>query len=163
MPEVRRSMTLDEIRNICAQSQPDDWTRIEFPLYAGEMTYVDEARGIGEHSHDGRAIYRPNVAISILSGHVFQAEYHADWLEHFTDKKASGQLADIAYNGVIVDRVHYVVVDGGRSVLPSPRMGTRVVSVWSDAIVRLLHALWDSPEPYDRYFTMAGLSLESGD
>jgi hypothetical protein len=152
-------MTLEDIRNICAKSEPEDWARIDFPLYAGEIAYYAEAPE-GKYAHDGRAIYKPDIAISILSGHTFQDNYQADWLEDFADKSATGNLADIAYNGVVVDRVHYVVVDGGRSILPSPLMGRLTVPGWNDAIVRLLHALYNSPEPYDRYFETAGLSVE---
>lgn len=112
-------MTLDEIRAVILESSPADWQRID----RGSATFLYGFVTEGQHRevHDARVVYKLNVAIGVAWGlKTHDRDYHADWLEAFSDSSGFSEYIDVLYHGNPVDRHVRVVVDGGRAALPSP-------------------------------------------
>ena len=134
-------MGLDELRRLIAESDQGDWNVIDC-FNDGAPSFLASARVAAgdEYSnleHHGRATYRPDVSIGLAWGMKLR-EYKADWLDRFTHATASFGLVDL-YNGMLVDREDYVVVDSGRAKLPAPRSDERrVVTDYHKKLVKLI-------------------------
>jgi hypothetical protein len=93
-------------------------------------------------------------------------------VQKFSDTSAHSGVADVLYNGMLVDRQYYVVVDEGRASLPIPRgRETMRVPGWHRDLVKLLDefdfysgvrgGIGDrNPSEFDDYFRRAGLSAD---
>jgi hypothetical protein len=147
-------MTLEELRRVCAESAPEEWHPIE---------------GITapEGDHYARATYRPDIRLAIAWGRerASGAEFAEPWATSFPDATATARHVDFLYAGSLVDREMYVAVDGGRCLLPLPKMeGTLPtyedrgfsITPWQRDFFRLLNALGSSAN-YDDYLHRAHL------
>ena len=140
--------TLQEIRDLVRRSAPGDWHQIgEGPTYRSRFAYSKGPRGhwrLEEDSHHAVVVYVPDVDLTIAYGLDFDPwgsdAPEFEWPKVFPDKSVHIGLADIFWRGSLVDRVAYVLVDGGRGTLPigGGKNGLMVTS-WQRDVARLLH------------------------
>jgi hypothetical protein len=159
-------MTLQELIERIVMSQPGDWH-----VVAGHPTYRDELienEGNGNHwisivSHHTTAAFRPDVSITMAWGLGENKDFREPWANKFPDPHAASAYADVFYNGALVYRTLYVLVDGGRCSLPLPdqRQEPGGVAEAYAQFVHLLDRLTGGGE-FARYFEGAGLTRMPG-
>jgi hypothetical protein len=163
---------LDELLETVVNSDADEWNVIycwgagSGPSYRGRPAHeVEEMR-----DEDGRfdvhgmtAAYKQDVSVTLAWGLTSRAEFHADWAKVFPEKVASSCFADLFYNGALVHRQLYVVVDDGRSYLPLPnQVGGTEVDRFDYDFVRLVdHLEILKISEYEGYFERSGLTVAS--
>lgn len=163
-------MKLDEIRAMVLDSDRElDWHEIIVGTYFTEVPDVDNDTF---EWHSSMIVYKNDVDLTIQWGMDARGKDHiktADqlWREHgaFPDPAARVGLADVFWRGSLVDRIEYVVVDGGRALLPigdqralnydhSLLPGDQEIeweysaTAWEVGLVRLL----SDDRDFDRYF-----------
>jgi len=130
-------MTLDELRHIIIASDADDWHVLSGPSYLDRFMPVEVGRGdemvyeLRHGEHDSRAVFKPDVDVSIAWGlHLNPDEpaYFSEWTQGFPDKNAYAYYADVFYRGSLVDRVPIVAVDGGRYKIAIPEQDLEEIS-----------------------------------
>lgn len=166
-------MTLDELLTTCAQSSTDDWNTITCWGARSGPSYLDqfipsEFRGVYrlEHrTHAQRSAYRPHLSINIgwgldpdeeWGGH--KRDLRSDYFDHFDDSGWSMNYCDFFYNGNLVAREGYAVVDGGRAILPLPNH-EGFVTQWEHDWFRVLDGIGLYVSDYDSYFHRSGLRV----
>lgn len=164
-------MTYNEILNIVAESEIADWNVITCwgsgsgPSYKDKLenhTNLNDGNSqISVDSHGMYACYKPNVSISIAFGLRHLDYFNEDWANIFPDSRASSSYFDIFYNNTLVERLLYVVVDGGRAKLPIPESVDNLeVGAQESSLIRLVDSLESGADNYERYFRQAGFSLK---
>jgi len=103
-------MELDQARELVMSSGAGDWQRWEV---AGPLT--DTSRG-------GRATYRADVAVELWWGKVITEDFVEPWVEHFPAHDAISINVEATYGGALVLQETFVLVDGGRHIVPRPRI-----------------------------------------
>jgi hypothetical protein len=82
-------MTLDDLITIVEESDPADWNVL--------------SGGGGDPSFLQRAVYRPNVAISLVwSEEPENDDFKEDWANKFPDPTAASYFLTLAYHGAPV-------------------------------------------------------------
>ena len=164
-------MTLDELREIVVNSEVDDWNVMycwgahSGPSYRGRPSH--EVQEMGDDSmrfdvHGMTAAYRPDVSITLAWGITSLEDFETDWARSVSmNHTVTSNFADLFYNGALVNRELYVVVDEGRAFLPLPKkVGGTEVNRWDYNFVRLLDTLEVAKiSEYDGYFRRAGLTV----
>ena len=141
------------IRHALESSTPDDWH------------LIPEGR-IGADEHHYRAVFGPNVELTLAWGAKLHDPFTEPWANQFADKSASSHLIDVNYAGALVDRLIFVYVDGSRGMIPLPEpvakgddeVGWQVES-WRLNLVRTLHGLSGGTYDFDRYFLPTGIAV----
>jgi hypothetical protein len=175
-------MTLDELRRVIFGSEPSDWHVIHCWGATSGPSYLDDfgeaavnGARIEVRAHPERATYRPDVRIGLAWGLTVDERREFDWSQHFSDKRCSPVLADLLWNGSLVDRYSGASVDGGRGVLPMPlgasvetsptdveQIGWKVteaeVSLWC-----LIDRLKGGESEFDMYLRLAGFTVVRGE
>jgi len=120
-------MTYDEIWRILVESDATDWYQVPEAQSAGAFLWSittwhsgDDLVNIELESHHSRAVYRPDVSLGLAWGLRHQKDFTESWTDVFPDTNASSQYVDVLWNGMLIDRLVFVVVDGGRSTIPMP-------------------------------------------
>lgn len=143
-------MTYDEMLSLITRSSRDDWTYIEEPKVVGGGNY-------------GQAMYRHDLAVGLRWGRTHLEDFHASWVEAFSDATTSSEWVLLLYNGEPVDQVLRVVVDGGRVGLPAPRPGdeSRPVERWKYELLRVVQeiAAPGYADEYAGYADSAGFTI----
>ena len=101
-------MRLNELLQVIRESNNEDWNVIESNTLLSHITTDNDNRVYADY-HTNRASYIPDVSIGLAGG-----------LNGNSDQHASSHFLDILYNGMLVHRVVYVLIDGGRSYMPLP-------------------------------------------
>jgi hypothetical protein len=114
-------------------------------------------------SHSMRAAYMPDLSVGLAWGLPANNKYHADWTEHLPDPECTSFYVDLFYNGMLVDRIVGVHVDGARCYMPSAKSrklgdGTTEWSVtrFEHDLFRLIDGFGKISE-FDNYMEMTGL------
>jgi hypothetical protein len=172
-------MTLDELLTTCAESSPDDWNTITTWGARSGPSYLDQfvpgmTRTEGgeqefrlqHREHSQRAAYTPDLSINVGWGldpdNLFpdeERELAPVFPNDFPDSDWSFNYCDFFYNGNLVERVPYGVVDGGRSVLPLPDNDGNVTQ-WQHDWFRVLDGIGLYVSDYDNYFERSGLKIK---
>jgi len=122
-------MTLDEIRDLCSESTPDDWHTIDCwsadagPAYLDELgpAYLDEWVDGDHRFHTRRAVLRSDVTVGLAWGLTVTDSHAPEWTSpHWNPNPGPVQIVETFFQGVLVDREHYALVDSGRAKLPLP-------------------------------------------
>ncbi len=159
-------MTLNELFTAILSSSVDDWHFIACggpgagPSYRGRFSF-DVREGarlsVEEASHHAVAVYRSDLSITMAWGLDCVKDFHEKWATAFPDSRASSHHVDVFYNGALVCRSLYVLVDGGRTKLPKPSLSPEILDVPVD-YVRFVHLLNRLEGQIDEdYFQRAGL------
>lgn len=130
-------------------SSPEDWNYIgESPTFHNNVTGPDdpedEPQANRVASHHSTAAYIPDVSITLAWGMVWRENFKEPWVERFPDHQASGEWLDVFFNNALVFRTSYVLVDGGRTLLPLPqytRDNTLHVTGGACTLIQLIDAL----------------------
>jgi hypothetical protein len=142
------------------------------PLYLDELGQVSsgDRHWIEVHHHHSIAVYRPDVSLRLAWG--LKRDEHQD-IDGWTwpDRSITRHLADAFWQGSLVARWTYLVVDGGRCYLPDPQReytqvgespldveaGPWQVKASEIALTRVLNELAQRPAgEFDRYLRQSG-------
>jgi hypothetical protein len=157
------NMDLREVLNTISSSRPADWHHIACwgafsgPSYRDHISFNEVYGGqpnvVTVESHSDVAIYIPDVDISIAWGIECNDNYREPWANQFPDPQASSGFVDVFYRNALVYRDVYVLVDGARTHLPSPRGrdGALQVSDKRRRFFKLIDSI-ERVSEFDRYF-----------
>ena len=160
-------MNLTQIMSIVVSSKTKDWHHIpdggREPIYRDQLAFYDKSDDqscvLHPISHSDVAVYIHDVSITLAFGLQWMENFEEEWTKRFPDHKASGEYADVFYSGTLVYRDPYVVVDGGRTLLPlPPRQDKLEIPRTHAQFIRLLDSLGKMPT-FDGDFRRAGMSL----
>lgn len=112
-------MRLNELLQIIRESNKEDWNVIESNTLLSQITTDNDNRVYADY-HTNRASYIPDVSIGLAWGLNCNPDFYEEWANCHPDSHASSHFLDILYNGMLVYRMVYVLVDGGRSYMPLP-------------------------------------------
>jgi hypothetical protein len=74
-----------------------------------------------EGGHTERAVYRPDVALSLEWGRDVTTHFTEEWVTRFADPEgAYSSNVELRYGGEVIYRWVLVQVDGGRTAMPMP-------------------------------------------
>ncbi len=138
-------MTLDEILNAVLGSDPDEWE------------YIADWTG---DTNPERAVLRRDLRVSIEWGRTVTDPVSEQWTMRFADKHARGIYVDVLYEGDVVFRDYAISVDGGRCILPHPRIqenGGCTATTRQEALARTVHALSGGRYDFEDYMRRAGI------
>lgn len=175
-------MKYADLRAAIESSRPDDWNGIHcWGAGSGPAYRVDWDKSQGaddwelyfrQHSH--AAAFKPDLGLTLAWGMEasfdMQREMTPDWLENFPlVDGVTYYLLDTFWNGALVDRGYYTVVDAEAYIpLPSPIYGgddaegvptldRYEVTRFDVAVTRIVHILANHrAEDYDRVLDRAG-------
>lgn len=159
-------MNLADYQKIIINSTKDDWTHITWKdgpatsLYDFTVSLTHE-KITKVKWHEELISLRNDLSVAVAWGLVHQDKYYENWLEnvHFSDTHVSSHYIDFFYNGQIVFRDLYLLVDGIRGLIPLPDAGTLGVPEGKYKFFDLVS--WftlHSPE-YENYFKRTGLQI----
>ena len=163
-------MTLDQLLKAIISSSKDSWHTITCwgtgsgPSYRSQLEErgnPDGATG-SDHlvasSHRVVASYKPDLAISMAFGITANTNFQEEWANIFHNPKASTHHGDVFFNGALVYRDSYVLVDGGKAKLPMPKRRMLVPKGYY-YFVRLLDNLGGYASRYESYFNKSDLQV----
>jgi hypothetical protein len=164
-------MTHSELLSIVASSVEEDWNLIHSDIGSTYIYKLDFYNGLEEQknviivdSHSTIAIYKNDLSITMAWGMKDDVPFTESYLESFSDKNAVRLYLDFFYNGVLVNRLPYIDVDGHRASLPIglPSNGKFYVEKIKNDIIKLVHNLdhGSAGYQYDDYFKRAGFILK---
>ena len=159
-------MNLTLLMSIVVSSDIKDWHHTPCwgygsgPSYRHHVAPDEEDRdNLYGRTHSNAAVYIPDVSITLAFGLIWIEQFEEEWATRFPDRKACGASADVFYNGTLVFRDDFVIVDGGRTMLPMPpRRDTLDVPADHARFIRLLDR-FEGVSSFDEYFKRAGLRL----
>ena len=119
-------MDLNLLMSIVVSSELKDWNHISCWGYGGApssrehlVSHEDDDHPYGR-AHSRLSVFIPDISISIACGLTWMEDFKEEWANGFPDRSACGCCADVFYNGNLVFREAFVIVDGGRTKLPMP-------------------------------------------
>jgi|GEM_PF-518926 len=146
-------------------------TVITFPSGLAASYALSHPPPVFVASHDMTAALKSDLSITIAWGMVANSDFTEEWANKFKNPKATSHHVDFFYNGALVYRDVYVLVDGGRIALPMPNpYGGTEISETSPGevpkgyakVVRLLMEMdgrFEHYEEMDAYFNQTGAVL----
>jgi len=164
-------MRLADLLEMICQSDPTHWNSMD-PPYAKHVTHLEVVRETIQAESFGyyaKWVYMDDIQISIALSEELDrhsAEYQADW-NIWPNRHIDEHFLDIMYNGQIVYREIVLGIDGGRALLPSPKLETvDTGQMWHEPftnsvtelqfeLVRFLAGVQGNRE-FDGYFKQAG-------
>jgi len=159
-------MNLTLLMSIVVSSEKKDWHHIPCWGYGGASSSRVHLASGEEHdgNHYGRAhshlsVYIPDISISLAFGLIWREEFEEEWATRFPDRKACGSCVDVFYNGALVFRDDYVIVDGGRTKLPMPPRRDKLDVPRDHARFIQLLDRFEGISSFDRDFQRAGLRM----
>lgn len=137
-------MRLDDIWQMYLQSDPRDWNDmlLDGVSYFQSIT-PDYGDGVGVREHPQYAVYKEDVRLSIAWG--FSTDDRDDRLKNddFDWMPAvwgdpHGSSMDLFWDGLLVDRRSFMVVNNGHAYLPYPHTTARdhVDGPWTEYLLR---------------------------
>lgn len=121
-------MRLTDLLTTIYSSDPEHWNSID-PPYAKYLTHLEvEGRSVQAESfgYHAKWIYVEDIHISLAISEEIDrqgSDYQADW-NVWPDKRIEEHYLDILVGGQVVFRQLVLSVDGGRVILPSPKLET---------------------------------------
>ena len=163
-------MNYDKFIDIIKNSNVEEWNVIGCwgygagPSYKSKFEFYEMWDGkqsvLKEESHSMYAVYKPDINISLAFGLTVNENFKEKWANSFPDPQASSQFVDLFYANTLVERIVYVVVDGGRAKLPLPiSIKNLKVNPNEYYIIRLIDNMESAKDNFEKYFKQAGLIL----
>ena len=125
-------MTFDDYFSLILDSEPKDWEHTgcwgsgSGPSYKNMFTMWgsggNKRTNIDIESHSAIATFKKDLNISLAWGITVNDDFQEDWANSNADPKASSHLIDFFFGSTLVTRQYYVSVDGGRAMLPIPKI-----------------------------------------
>ena len=116
-------MSLEDIKQIISRSKFNDWSIIYL-----ENNLIS-------------AIYKPNVAITLIFGRTMKNDKKTGWANDCFEGKYSTHFVDVFYNGTNILPETYIEVDGKSCKLPHPIQKKDNSLYVSDAYYRFIRLL----------------------
>lgn len=166
--------SLQELRVTISDSNASHWNVVGEPGPTYRDRFAVTLGPAGAHmeadSHLSLAVFKADVDLSIAWGMdldfawidgTLRDRRKFDWASAFPDESVWVSIADVFWRGSLVDRVHYVLVDGARALLPWAREYDGLkTSRYEYDVARLLSDLSGHRE-FEYYFERAGFKLDS--
>lgn len=168
-------MKLTDIMKSIVESMPHDWHWIPCwggnggPSYRGQWDANNAPHQgakpdkwwLDRREHSSVGVLKMNASITIAAGLEWLSDFREPWANGFPDPKAHGKFADVFYNGSLVYRVSYVVVDGGRGTLPIPRRSGEKLLVPRNlaAFVDIIEEITGASAASEKHFARAGMTI----
>lgn len=96
-----------------------DYKKAILTSNSSDWNVIDLDSGFGNpDAHDYTAALKSDLSISISWGRVSNDNFREPWANGFPDEKAHSAFIDFVYNGNLVYRETFVIVDGGRCYMP---------------------------------------------
>ena len=166
-------MKYDEIGRLVTASSAEDWAVLPGgPLYLDQLGEVSsgDRHWVEVGSHHTLAVYRPDVSLRLAWGLALGDKLTFEGMI-WPDRTITRHVADAFWEGSLVSRWHYLVVDGGRCYLPDPDRGLLRTGGSADdyetgpwtatasevALARLLNALTPRVNEFSRYLEQSGI------
>lgn len=124
-------MTLEQIYEAVLSSQPFEW-------------HTEELRN-SQDGHAWVATLKSNASIKLKWGHVCNNDLQEPWVKKLFTKKASSEDAEILHEGFSVWTETYVSVEGGKGMIPMPRIDSLEIPADLMRFICLLNALSKNP------------------
>lgn len=159
-------MRLEELMQIIRQSSNEDWNVIESNTLLSNVT-TDDNNVVYADYHTNRAAYKPNISIGLAWGLNHNADFHEQWANCHADPHASSHFLDVFYNGMLVERIIYVQIDGGRSYMPLPHremnenyetIGCYITNEEYE-LFQLFNSIQSFDTQYDSYLRRSGIEV----
>ena len=128
-------MTHNEIHTLVDNSNAGDWHRF----------------------NDATAVYKPNIDVSLDWSETIKPSFSEAWHQNLPDPGASSVNVALRHNGTMVDRWTFIIVDGGRYILPIPEPNTSGGYELSSSMVSLGNLIFDLYRPGGTTNTLAAL------
>jgi len=142
-------MKLDDLLLTVESSSHDEWHKMDhFTLHgweSGERAVSGQQHPYLEPKwHHKLAILKSDIDVSIAFGADVVEDFGETWTANFPNPKASSILVVLRYKGAVVYEWTFVVVDGGRYLLPLPELnnGQYEVTTASLPFARLMFGLY---------------------
>ena len=143
-------MTLSDLLLTVESSSADEWHKIEHETPYGWEWGDKNVDGkmypyIEPRSNHGLAVFKKDVDITLVYGADVTKDFSEPWTEQFPDTSAHSVSVGLQYRGQLVYEWVFVVVDGGRYLLPMPeRLGQDQfqLSTAKLPLARLMFALY---------------------
>ncbi|MBI2444841.1 hypothetical protein HYV43_00450 [Candidatus Micrarchaeota archaeon] len=111
------------------------------------------------HDEIGEYVFDQDVNLKILRlGHpIFEKDYFSEpWVGKFANQEAFRQFIEVRYNGNLVHKDLFVIVDGARAYLPAPESADNLkISPLQFKIGEILNKIHPQGE-FDKYLHRAG-------
>jgi hypothetical protein len=121
-------VTFIEMIRLVLSSETCDW----------EVLGISSER---ENDHSSRAVFKPELSISLCWGRRHGDTFEEEWTTKFIGKEAVTEYAELFFNGGLVFRELYVCVDAGKGILPMPKLSDHAVPAQQLRFASLLHGL----------------------
>ncbi|HIF9299408.1 TPA: hypothetical protein ACX6QU_003366 [Photobacterium damselae] len=167
-------MDLNTYKENLLKAQSDDWTIIgcwgagSGPSYRNAISVWTKSSGefhnIEVESHAEVYSLKSDLRISVSIGITHNDDFVESWANQFTDSKASSSFVDFFFCNQLVYRDIYVAVDGGRCMLPLPKIHVNKTTHKIDRLTvsrekyeffKLLNRLTD----YEHYFSQTEIEI----
>lgn len=143
-------MELHDLILTVESSSSDEWHRMDHHTLHGWEWGDRNINGemypyIEPKTHHNLAVFKKDVDVSIVFGADVIKDFAEPWVQAFPDPKASSILVVLRYRGQVVFEWVFVVVDGGRYLLPLPKpLGNGQYQFAQDKLpfARLMFALY---------------------
>lgn len=170
---------LYEIQQWLIQSTQDDWAAVDetgpsfHDTWEKSTTPSDRGWELHHGSHRAVLVYRRNVSLTVAYGLPEKVIDHGrrespEWNAIFPDSRPLDiELADVFWNGALIDRCAVTHVDGGRAILPWPTARVREadgrfeweVTSFQVALARIAHESRGLSYELDEYLRRAGFTV----
>lgn len=125
-------MNLQEYENLIVDTSEEDWTKISCwgggsgPSFLNKFDVWTSASGefknLDIDSHSEYYSLKKNLLVSVACGITHNDNFREVWANKFADSYAISKFVDFFYSNILVYRDVYVAVDGGRAILPLPKI-----------------------------------------
>lgn len=158
-------MEFENFISTIVESDAEDWHRDHcggpyFSYALGPVTQNDRLINLDYNAHESRAVYKPDIDISLEWGLRHLDDFKEPWAQTYSHDSAMSKFVDLNYRGRIVHRELVVFVDGARCILPPPMPedddGNLKVPRSQVKFTKLLNALGGTGE-FDHYFRHSGM------
>jgi hypothetical protein len=114
-----------------------------------------------DHSgHNEFLTLKNDLSISIAIGRLHLSDFDEPWVKGFPDPHASTSWIDLRWNGLPIQRLLGVHVDGARCMLPLPVLTTMEVPKGKSDFFELIDSIVGHDD-YRRYFSQSGMTTTS--
>ena len=163
-------MTLDQLFKNIVSSSRGSWHTITCwgvgsgPSYRSQLKTGRTMEGANNQdvesasSHHVVASFKEDLSITMALGLTANPDFKEAWANIFHNPHASTHHVDIFYNGAMVYRDSYVLVDGGKAKLPMPKRAMLVPKSYY-CFVRLLDNLGGYASRFETYFNKSDLQV----
>jgi hypothetical protein len=136
-------MTIEQLFSEIFLSQPHDW-------HAEEL--------MNEDGYAWVATLKSDVSIKLQWGRTCVSEFDEPWTRKFPNHEATSEYAEVLHQGSPVYREIYVAADGGKVLLPMPRIETLEVPTNKLRFAALLNVLnSNDPTWFSSWVEMVGI------